>query len=165
MNESKNTAGMAIATAVIALFAAGCSSADDAGTGTAAQAQSVKCVGINSCRGTSECMSADGKSQCQGQNACKGQGFVTVPSERECREKGGVLYAEAKASPGGGGASDAGPQTAASVKCEGINTCKGQSNCAGADHACQGKNDCRGKGWIPVPSAADCLSQGGKIAS
>jgi hypothetical protein len=42
----------------------------------AADAATVKCVGVNSCKGTSECMSA--KNSCKGMNSCKGQGFLTM---------------------------------------------------------------------------------------
>ncbi len=50
----------------------------------------------------------------------------------------------------------------ASVKCSGINSCKGKSACATATTACAGQNSCKGKGWIKT-SAKDCLAKGGKI--
>ncbi|MBI3785276.1 MAG: hypothetical protein HY270_17935 [Deltaproteobacteria bacterium] len=50
----------------------------------------------------------------------------------------------------------------ATVKCEGINGCKGQGACGGAGHDCAGKNECKGKGWIET-SAAECQSKGGTI--
>jgi hypothetical protein len=49
-----------------------------------------------------------------------------------------------------------------SVKCEGINGCKGKSECATASHACAGQNSCKGKGWIKV-SAKECKDKGGKV--
>ena len=51
-----------------------------------------------------------------------------------------------------------------SVKCAGINSCKGHGACASADgsHACAGKNDCKGKGWV-MASADDCTAKGGTV--
>jgi hypothetical protein len=57
-------------------------------------------------------------------------------------------------------AADAGSTT---VKCQGINACKGQSKCKTAESACAGQNSCKGKGWIVVPSAEECTKQGGKV--
>lgn len=51
----------------------------------------------------------------------------------------------------------------ATVKCQGINSCKGQSKCKTAESACAGQNSCKGKGWITVPSAEECIKQGGKV--
>jgi uncharacterized membrane protein len=33
------------------------------------------------------------------------------------------------------------------VKCEGVNSCKGHSDCSTAEHECAGKNGCKGKGF------------------
>lgn len=49
------------------------------------------------------------------------------------------------------------------VKCSGINACKGQSKCATAENACAGQNSCKGHGWLPVPSESDCTAKGGKV--
>jgi len=51
----------------------------------------------------------------------------------------------------------------ATVKCQGINACKGQSKCKTAENACAGQNSCKGKGWITAPSAEECTKQGGKV--
>ena len=48
-----------------------------------------------------------------------------------------------------------------SVKCSGINACKGQSGCKTAESACAGQNSCKGKGWIKAASAEECESKGG----
>ena len=37
--------------------------------------------------------------------------------------------------------------SAAKVKCEGVNSCKGQSDCHTANNECAGKNCCKGKGF------------------
>ncbi len=55
-----------------------------------------------------------------------------------------------------------GGETAAKVKCLGINECKGQAQCDTATHSCAGQNECKGKGWILVPQA-ECDSKGGSI--
>lgn len=51
----------------------------------------------------------------------------------------------------------------ATVKCAGINACKGQSKCATAENACAGQNSCKGKGWLPTASASECTEKGGKV--
>lgn len=49
----------------------------------------------------------------------------------------------------------------ASVKCSGINACKGQSGCATATTSCKGHNACKGTGWIET-TAEECKAKGGK---
>lgn len=51
------------------------------------------------------------------------------------------------------------------VKCLGINSCKGHSDCKTANHECKGQNACKGQGWIAEPSASECLARGGKVTS
>lgn len=154
-----------LALAVASLFAtAACGSSSP--TGTQTQAQTVKCVGVNSCKGTSECQSSDGKSACQGKNECKGQGWITVPSAKDCSDKGGYVYGTKPSATPDAGSVDSARNDAtaqAKIKCDGINACKGQGACTGAANACQGQNDCQGKGWLEVPSEADCLGKGGTL--
>jgi hypothetical protein len=83
---SKFTTGIAVATAAAALFTLGTA----ASTVQAADAPTVKCAGINSCKGTAECKTAS--HACKGQNSCKGQGWVSKASEAECKAAGGTLY-------------------------------------------------------------------------
>jgi hypothetical protein len=52
---------------------------------------------------------------------------------------------------------------AASVKCQGINACKGESKCKTADSACAGQNSCKGHGWLVVKSEAECTEKGGTV--
>jgi hypothetical protein len=75
---------LAVAAAAAALFALGA-------TPLAAHAEdgSVKCAGVNSCKGTSECKTA--KSECKGHNSCKGQGWVTKKTAEECTKAGGTV--------------------------------------------------------------------------
>lgn len=49
----------------------------------------VKCAGVNSCKGESECKTAT--SDCKGLNHCKGEGWVTKSSEKECVAAGGKV--------------------------------------------------------------------------
>jgi len=50
----------------------------------------------------------------------------------------------------------------ATIKCSGINSCKGTGACASATNACAGQNSCKGQGWIKA-TKADCDAKGGKI--
>ena len=83
MSISTTKSGLAIAAAAAALFALGAApmaqAADDGG---------VKCAGVNSCKGTSECKTA--KSDCKGHNSCKGQGWVNKTAA-ECKTAGGTV--------------------------------------------------------------------------
>lgn len=78
------TTGAAIAVAAAALFLAG-----PIVPANAASHAQVKCSGINSCKGTSECKTAT--SACKGQNSCKGHGWVHTKTAKECQEKGGKV--------------------------------------------------------------------------
>jgi uncharacterized membrane protein len=57
-----------------------------------------------------------------------------------------------------------GKAAAASVKCTGVNECKGKGACAGAGNACAGKNECKGKGVTTLPEA-DCKAKGGTVVA
>lgn len=53
--------------------------------------------------------------------------------------------------------------TAGTVKCFGVNECKGQGQCGGPEgNACAGQNECRGKGWLEL-SKQQCDAKGGKV--
>ncbi|MBX3626790.1 MAG: hypothetical protein KF892_17355 [Rhizobacter sp.] len=81
------TSGLALATTAAALFstlAAPVQAASHAGGD-----MTVKCSGVNSCKGTSECKTA--KSECKGHNSCKGQGWVSKKSADECTKAGGSV--------------------------------------------------------------------------
>lgn len=82
--------GALLATAVGLLFTARPLPADQNQAKGPDQSRSqahVKCVGGNSCKGQSACMSA--ANSCKGHNACKGKGFVMTTSAYECTQKGG----------------------------------------------------------------------------
>jgi uncharacterized membrane protein len=90
MQESKRKGltllpGAAIAMAAAALFIAEAAVAP----ASAADDTKVQCIGVNSCKGKSECASA--KNGCAGQNACKGQGWLTL-TEKDCRTHSGGAH-------------------------------------------------------------------------
>ena len=86
MKIEKKTVGATLATAAAVLFIAG---ATIPTTSTPAKAAEVKCAGINSCKGHSECATAS--SSCKGLNSCKGQGWLPTASAEECTSKGGTV--------------------------------------------------------------------------
>ena len=49
----------------------------------------VKCAGINSCKGHSECKTAT--HECKGHNSCKGDGWVSKKSAEACKAEGGQV--------------------------------------------------------------------------
>lgn len=55
-----------------------------------AQAEDAKvhCLGVNSCKGQSECKT--GNSSCKGLNSCKGHGFLSMTTA-ECKAAGGTV--------------------------------------------------------------------------
>ena len=83
MNTIKST--LAIATAAAALLSAGLITAPFA----QAAEGSVKCAGINSCKGSSDCKTA--KSECKGLNSCKGEGWSSAKTVKACTDAGGKV--------------------------------------------------------------------------
>jgi len=77
--------GTAAAAAAFALLAAGAPLA----SAMAGQDGAVKCAGVNSCKGESECKTAT--HECKGLNGCKGEGWVTKSSAAECEATGGKV--------------------------------------------------------------------------
>ncbi len=51
----------------------------------------------------------------------------------------------------------------ATVKCLGINSCKGQGECSTATHSCGKHTPCKGQGWLTVASEQECTTRGGKV--
>ena len=83
MNATSKMTGAALAAAAAALFATA-----STGTAVAADEATVKCAGVNSCKGSGACKTA--KNDCAGKNGCKGQGWVKA-TEKECTAKGGSV--------------------------------------------------------------------------
>ena len=74
---SKMKTGLSLATAAAFIALSGMSMA----TPAAAADETVKCFGVNGCKGQSDCKS--GNHECKGQNSCKGQGFLEL-SKKDC---------------------------------------------------------------------------------
>jgi len=88
MQQAKRKSGNALSGTMIAMAAAALFSSGHAvAPASAADDTKVKCVGVNACKGKSEC--ATEKNACASQNACKGHGWITL-TEKECRTHGGV---------------------------------------------------------------------------
>lgn len=83
MKKTVQTGAM-IAAAVGALAMSGAGAAVD----TISAGDKVHCSGINTCKGTSDCATAENK--CKGQNVCKGHGFITTKAS-ECLAKDGKI--------------------------------------------------------------------------
>jgi hypothetical protein len=49
------------------------------------------------------------------------------------------------------------------VKCAGLNSCKGSSDCKTAKNECKGQNSCKGMGWNTKASAKECTTAGGTV--
>ena len=79
----KKVSGAALAVATAGLFLGGATA-----TVSAAETGMIHCVGVNACKGQSDCKTAS--NACKGQNECKGQGFVAMTA-KECTAKGGMI--------------------------------------------------------------------------
>ena len=82
MMTAKKLTGLALATAAAGLFAT-------AGIAPAVADKhegKVHCMGVNACKGKTDCATAS--NACKGHNACKGKGWLSM-SAKECKEKGG----------------------------------------------------------------------------
>ena len=77
--------GSLIAAAAVAMALSG---AANSATTSLSAGDVVHSAGINSCKGTSACATAE--NQCKGQNSCKGHGFLSVKAS-ECFVKGGKI--------------------------------------------------------------------------
>lgn len=78
--EGLNGTALAVAAVAIAL----------AGTAPPAEAATtgrVQCLGVNSCKGKSDCHTP--KNACKGNNSCKGQGWLYQESAKACEDAGG----------------------------------------------------------------------------
>lgn len=60
----------------------------------AKKANTVHCLGVNACKGTSEC-AVEGGAACKGQNACKGKGWTAL-TKKECKAQKGTVQKAAK---------------------------------------------------------------------
>lgn len=76
--------GAALAVAAVSLALAG------GVTAAAATSGKVHCLGVNSCKGKSDCHSP--KNACKGMNACKGQGWNFTETAKACEDAGGKVH-------------------------------------------------------------------------
>lgn len=90
MNATRKTTIAALAGAMALVSAAGfAADAPNGSKGLAVGAgDAVHCYGIHSCKGNSDCATAE--NECKGQNACKGHGFKAMKAG-QCLTKGGVI--------------------------------------------------------------------------
>lgn len=85
MNKPLKMSSIAIATVAAGLFALnGPIAAAEKDKST----ETVHCVGVNACKGMSDCMTKE--SSCAGQNSCKGKGYVEM-SKKACKKIGGKV--------------------------------------------------------------------------
>jgi hypothetical protein len=82
----KAVLGAAVASAFGSLLASGVAYAGEKEGKTSEK--TIRCVGVNDCKGKGSCKSA--KNDCKGQNACKGQSFSEL-TEKVCSDKGGKV--------------------------------------------------------------------------
>jgi hypothetical protein len=75
--QHKKLAGATIAAAAAMLFGTAYVT-----TAVGAEEAKIHCDGVNSCKGTSACKSAN--HECKGMNSCKGQGFLELTA-KECK--------------------------------------------------------------------------------
>jgi hypothetical protein len=80
MITSKRMTGLVLAATAATLFATAPI------TVSAGGAAEGKCMGVNACKGQSDCKTAN--SACKGKNACKGKGYVKM-DEETCEQIGG----------------------------------------------------------------------------
>lgn len=81
------TSGALLATAAAALLLSG----GIAPLTAHAEDAKVQCLGVNACKGQSDCATAS--NGCKGQNACKGKGMKAM-TEADCKAAGGTVKAE-----------------------------------------------------------------------
>lgn len=82
--KKKAINGAAVAVAAVSIALAG-------GVSTPAKATSpagnVRCFGVNSCKGKSDCHTP--KNACKGSNSCKAQGWLYVETAKACEDANG----------------------------------------------------------------------------
>ena len=64
-----------------------------------AEVGDIQCYGVNSCKGTTACSTAN--NACTGMNSCKGKGWINLPAS-ECKKRGGQPLAGSPADPAKG---------------------------------------------------------------
>ncbi|OYW37613.1 MAG: hypothetical protein B7Z35_09515 [Hydrogenophilales bacterium 12-61-10] len=90
MSQLSKGASLASVAALMAFSLSASAAANPAGSSGLAVAagDKVHCYGVHSCKGNSDCKTAE--NSCKGQNACGGHGFKGMAASA-CLEKGGVI--------------------------------------------------------------------------
>lgn len=90
MTPIKTGTALASTVAMLALSALAQAATPPAGSTGAAisAADTVHCYGVNSCKGTADCKTA--QHDCKGMNSCKGHGFKALKAAM-CLKKGGTI--------------------------------------------------------------------------
>jgi len=90
MSKLSQGAALASAAALMAVAMAATAATNPAGSSGVAVAASdkVHCYNVHSCKGNSDCKTAE--HSCKGQNACAGHGFKALEAGA-CLAKGGVI--------------------------------------------------------------------------
>ena len=90
MNSSKITSSFASAALAVALSSPAMAADSPKGSVGAAigAGDKVHCYGIHSCKGNSDCKTAE--HSCKGKNACGGHGFKAM-SAKQCLDSKGVI--------------------------------------------------------------------------
>ncbi len=90
MRESVKNGGALLASAVAGLLLM----AGAVTTASAGEGDTVRCYGVNKCKGTGDC---GGKGHsCAGENSCKGQGYLNIDKDTCLKIEGGRLTPEKK---------------------------------------------------------------------
>jgi uncharacterized membrane protein len=83
--KAEKCKGAALAIAAVSMVLAGAAPAAKA----ASTSGKVHCLGVNSCKGKTDCHTP--KNACKGMNSCKGQGWSFKESAAACEEAGGKV--------------------------------------------------------------------------
>lgn len=84
--KNNTCAGTTLAIAAVSLALAG---GTTRAAETPAKVAKVHCLGVNSCKGKSDCHTP--KNGCKGMNSCKGQGWVFKELAKDCEAQGGKV--------------------------------------------------------------------------
>ena len=87
MNSNK-LAGMIAASATALALSSAAIAADKPLPKQIGANDTVKCYGVNSCKGTADCKTTE--HECKGMNTCKGQGFKALAAG-QCLKRGGTI--------------------------------------------------------------------------
>jgi uncharacterized membrane protein len=84
---------------------------------------------------------------------------------RECVKNSGALLASAVAGllVMAGAVTTAAAEEGDTVRCYGVNKCKGSGECGGKGHSCAGENSCKGQGYLNIDKETCLKIEGGRL--